>query len=276
MEEGTITKWHAKEGSFVKSGDVLIEVATDKATVEYAAVDKGYLRKILAKAGDSVHINQPIAVFTLQESESVEGYVPEGVVLNEPPQETAIASTTSTSQPSATPSPKKEGVSMGMPSFTPEPELETFDYQSLEDQGSKTASPYAKKLAKEKNLDLSSVKGSGPGGRIVSEDLKSAQPLGLVSLSGTSIDYSVRPGSYVEEKLSPMRKVIGQRLQESKTFIPHFYVTYEIDVLPLAELRKQLQSAAIKLSVNDFVVKATSIKMAYRAITLAIKALVVH
>ncbi len=261
MEEGTITKWHAKEGSFVKSGDVLIEVATDKATVEYAAVDKGYLRKILAKAGDSVHINQPIAVFTLQESESVEGYVPEGVVLNEPPQETVTASTTTTSQPSATPSPKKEGVSMGMPSFTPEPELETFDYQSLEDQGSKTASPYAKKLAKEKNLDLSSVKGSGPGGRIVSEDLKSAQALGLVSLSGTSIDYSVRPGSYVEEKLSPMRKVIGQRLQESKTFIPHFYVTYEIDVQPLADLRKQLQSAAIKLSVNDFVVKATSIAL---------------
>lgn len=261
MEEGTIAKWRVQEGSFVKAGDVLIEVATDKATVEYAAVDKGYLRKILIKAGDAARINQPIAVFTVKEDESIEGYVPEGVVLNEPP---AASANTQATIDAATPQVapvKKDAVAMGMPAFVPEPELTNFDFSQLEESGSVTASPYAKKLAKEKNLDLASVKGTGPGGRITSDDLKTAQPLGLVSPYKTDIDSSVMPGSFVEEKLTPMRKVIGQRLQESKTFIPHFYVTYEIDMMPLADLRKQLQAASIKLSVNDFVVKAASIAL---------------
>jgi pyruvate dehydrogenase E2 component (dihydrolipoamide acetyltransferase) len=263
MEEGTIAKWRVQEGAFVKSGDVLIEVATDKATVEYAAVDKGYLRKILIKAGDSAVINQPIAIFTAQENESIEGYVPEGIAPSQPESKTAGANEaegSSESKPQAAWA-KKETLGMAMPAFVPEAPLEAFDFEQLKEQGSVVASPYARKLAKEKNLDLSSVKGSGPHGRIVSDDLKTAQVKGLVSAFKHDIDTEVMPGSFTEEKLSPMRKVIGQRLQESKTFIPHFYVTYDIDMQPLADLRNQLATSSIKLSVNDFVVKAASIAL---------------
>lgn len=256
MEEGTIAKWRVAEGDFVKAGDVLIEVATDKATVEYAAVDKGYIRKILVPSGESALINQPIAIFTAKQDESIEGYQPEGVVLNEPTkQESSNLPAAATAVVSGS---KKELAGMAMPSFVPEPELAHYNFDTLYQTDKLKASPYARKLAEQKNLDLSTVKGSGPQGRIVSEDLKNAQSLGLVSCGPKQIDYTVMPGSYSEHKLSPMRKVIGQRLQESKTFIPHFYVTYEINVLPLAEVRKQLQVSGIKLSVNDFVVKAAS------------------
>jgi pyruvate dehydrogenase E2 component (dihydrolipoamide acetyltransferase) len=262
MEEGTIAKWRVSEGSFVKAGDVLIEVATDKATVEYAAVDKGYLRKILVPQGDSAIVNQAIAVFTKEAAESIEGYKPEGIspeaapVASAAPQEVEGGKTQA-----AQPVPAKSMTGMNMPAFIPEPELESFDFSKLEESAQIFASPYAKKLAKEKNLDLGTVKGSGPHGRIVSEDLKAAQSKGLVSLHKDKADTSIMPGSYIEEKLSPMRKVIGQRLQESKTFIPHFYVTYEIDVMPLNDLRKQLLSSSIKLSVNDFVVKAAAVAL---------------
>lgn len=259
MEEGTIAKWKVSEGSFVKAGDVLIEVATDKATVEYAAVDKGYLRKIVVPQGEVAVVNQPIAIFTKDQNESIEGYKIEQIAPE--PAVKAQEAVQEVDHKTAATSPKLTG-GMMMPAFIPEPQLEQFDFSQLEDTSSVVASPYARKLAKEKNLDLNSVKGSGPHGRIVSEDLKKAQSKGLVSLNKEKADASIMPGSYVEEKLSPMRKVIGQRLQESKTFIPHFYVTYEIDVSPLNDLRKQLASSSIKLSINDFVIKAASIALA--------------
>jgi len=257
MEEGTITKWRVNEGTFVKAGDVIIEVATDKATVEHAAIDKGYLRKILITAGNEAKVNQAIAIFTVSETESIDGYVPEGIKqeivetkAEKAPQEGVSAATQAVA--------RKEG-GMAAPAHVPEAPLETFDFQALY-EAKVNASPYAKKLAEEKNLDLSTVKGSGPHGRIVSEDLKFAQSKGLVSFSH-EVDTSVMPGSFEEEKLSPMRKVIGQRLQESKTFIPHFYVTYTVDAAAIMELRKQLQSSNIKLSVNDFIVKASSLAL---------------
>lgn len=257
MEEGTITKWRVKEGAFVKAGDVLIEVATDKATVEYAAIDKGYLRKILVEAGTEAKINQAIAIFTITETESIEGYVPEGLI-EEVKQE--ALQTTDHAAPSQGSIKKDQTAVIGMPAFVPEAPLEVFDFSSVMPQDKIYASPYAKKLAEEKKLDLSSIKGSGPNGRIVSEDLKFAQAKGLVSFSNP-VDPSILPGSFEEEKLSPMRKVIGTRLQESKTFIPHFYVTYTVDASPIIELRKQLAISNIKLSVNDFIVKASSIAL---------------
>lgn len=260
MEEGTIAKWKVSEGSFVKAGDVLIEVATDKATVEYAAVDKGYLRKIIVPQGEVAIVNQAIAIFTKEQTESIDGYKPEGI-LPQPATNTAQVSENVDEKIAQTPTTSKTSSGMVMPAFIPEPELENFDFSKLEEGALVIASPYARKLAKEKNLDLASVKGSGPHGRVVSEDLKGAQSKGLVSLHKEKADPSIMPGSYSEEKLSPMRKVIGQRLQESKTFIPHFYVTYEIDVSPLNELRKQLANSSIKLSINDFVIKAAAIAL---------------
>jgi len=256
MEEGTITKWRVKEGSFVKAGDILMEVATDKATVEHAAIDKGYLRKILVTAGSEAKINQPIAIFTLQENESLEGYKPEGLIEEAPVVKTASEGVVAA--PVAAVS-KKEGAMMSQPSFVPEPPLTQFDFAGIHVQGGAPISPYARKLAEEKNLDLSAVKGSGPHGRIVSEDLKGAPQKGIVSFA-QAVPQTL-PGSYEEEKLSPMRKVIGQRLQESKTFIPHFYVTYAIDASLIIELRKQLAVSSIKLSVNDFIVKAVSLAL---------------
>ena len=122
------------------------------------------------------------------------------------------------------------------------------------------ATPLAKKLAKEKGLDLTTVKGTGPGGRIVSEDLSSAQPSGPV-VFGKRERPSLPPGSYEEEKLSPMRQVIGQRLQEAKTFIPHFYITQAINVEPMYQIREQLRSSGIKVSYNDFVMRACALAL---------------
>lgn len=150
---------------------------------------------------------------------------------------------------------------MQQPSFVPEAPLAAYDFSTCHAEKGAAVSPYARKLAKEQNLDLSAVKGSGPHGRIVSKDLKGAPSKGITGFGEKEPDSEVLPGSYVEEKLSPIRKIIGQRLQESKTFIPHFYVTYVIDAAPIAELRKQLAVSSIKLSVNDFILKASSLAL---------------
>jgi pyruvate dehydrogenase E2 component (dihydrolipoyllysine-residue acetyltransferase) len=112
-------------------------------------------------------------------------------------------------------------------------------------------------LAKEKKLDLSTVKGTGPNQRIMSRDLAKAQPSALTHF-GHRETPSLPPGSYEELPLSPMRKVIGQRLQESKSFIPHFYVTQTIDAEPLVTIREQLKNQEVKLTINDFIVKASA------------------
>jgi len=123
------------------------------------------------------------------------------------------------------------------------------------------ASPIAKKLAREKGLDLTSVKGTGPGGRIMKRDLERAQPLGVVGFGQRREFPTLKPGTFEEESLSPMRKVISQRLQEAKTFIPHFYVQQTIDAQPLVRFRDQLRKMGIKLTYNDCVVKACALAL---------------
>src|SRR5579872_5343720 len=181
MEEGTIAKWHKKEGEKVAPGELLVEVATDKATVEYNALDEGYLRKILVPNGGAAVINQPIAIFTVQAGESIEGYKPEGV------QPAAVAAAP-VKKEGETPAPaqpavKAAGNAIQQPIFAPEPPLEKyeFEYPTGAPQTRTAASPLAKKLAKEKGLDLTSVKGTGPGGRITSRDLDLAQPDQIVN-----------------------------------------------------------------------------------------------
>lgn len=258
MEEGTIAKWHKKEGDKVEAGELLIEVATDKATVEFNALDEGYLRQILVKEGQGAVINQPIAIFTQSEKESIVGYKPEGVVVEEQkiaPQEEKKETHAATTQQKSTPS-------LQQPTFVPEPALESYDFEFPAEGGSarQAASPLAKKLAREKGVDLSTVKGSGPHGRVVSRDLDLGQPDQVVAF-GRRDTPTVAPGTYEEVPLSPMRKAVGSRLQQSKSYIPHFYVRQEIDAEPLFLIREQLKETNIKLSVNDFIIRASALAL---------------
>ncbi len=255
MEEGTIVKWHKKEGDVVKAGDVLFEVATDKATVEHSALDDGILRKILIAENSEAKINQPVAVFTESADESIEGYEPEGIVA-EPPK--AAEEAPAAEEKATAPAPKSGGVVE--PGFAPEPPLTDYTFEfSTSPQAKAFASPLAKKLAKDKGLDLTGVKGSGPGGRVMKRDLDLAQ--GGRATFGSSKAPTIAPGTFEEEKLTPMRKAIGTKLQASKTFIPHFYVQQEIDARAMVDIRKQLKEMDLKVTYNDFVLRACSLAL---------------
>lgn len=264
MEEGTIAKWHKKEGQYVEAGELLLEIATDKATVEHNALDSGYLRKILLSDGDEAVINQPIAIFTEDPKESIEGYQPEGV------KPTAAATAQKIdekekaleSRESEEPKPAKSGAGLQQPEFTPAPPLENYIFQPPTEalKPRIKASPLARQLAQEKGLDLTTVKGSGPGGRIVKKDLERAQPAGEFTFSRREKP-KYTPGSYTEERLSPVRKIISRRLQEAKTFIPHFYITQTIRADALVALRTQLGNLDLKVTFNDFIVRACALAL---------------
>ena len=252
MEEGTIAKWHKKEGDKVSSGELLVEVATDKATVEYNALDEGYLRKILVPNGGHAVVNQPIAIFTEKANESFEWKpeveAPKAKAKEDKPETAAPAKTVATT-------------TVQQPTFAPEPPLEKYEFRFPTTTGGRTpASPLAKKIAKEKGLDLNTVKGSGPGGRVSSRDLDLAQPDQVVSFSRREIPTEI-PGSFEEVALTPMRKVIAQRLQQAKSYIPHIYVRQEVDAGPLFDAREQLKSGNVKVTFNDFVIRACALAL---------------
>lgn len=254
MESGTIVKWHKKEGEFIEAGEVLMDVATDKATVEYQAIDSGWLRKILKPEKGDASVNEPIAVFTEEKGESIEGYqVPK-------PKEEKVSEKAAPEKEA--PQPVQKGPSIQQPSFVPVPPLTNYEFayprESVE--GRTLASPLAKKLAREKGLDLSTVKGTGPNQRIMSRDLEKAQPSGTATFGSREIPKEV-PGSYEEIPLTPMRKVIGQRLQESKSFIPHFYVRQEVNAEFLVSIREQLKNGDIKVTINDFIIRACALAL---------------
>lgn len=260
MEEGTIAKWCKKEGDFVKSGDVLIQVATDKATVEHSALDEGFLRKILIKEGESAIVNQPIAIFTEKKEESIEGYKPEGQAPEIAQVKPALLE--SVAKEAAAAKPVVATGAMTQPAFVPEPPLAHYSFSGPtgEVEGRIPASPLSKKIAKEKGIDLSTIKGTGPHGRIMSRDLDLGQPATSVTF-GRRETPSITPGTYEEIPLSHVRKIIGQRLQESKTFIPHFYTMQEIQADSMVRLRTELSSVGLKVSYNDFVLRASALAL---------------
>lgn len=256
MNSGTIAKWHKKVGDRVEIGDVLMEVATDKATVEYEAIDGGWLRQIVIKEGEEAVVNQPIALLTETAEESFQPINAEAKKVEEAP--IKEEQTQETKAPVSRP----QGAAWQQPAFVPEAPLENYHFEYPREAADQrlVASPLAKKLAKEKGLDLSTVKGTGPGQRIVSKDLEKAQHASELSLSSQEVPM-ISPGTYEEQALTPMRKVIGQRLQESKSFIPHFYVRQEIDASALMQMREQLKEGQVKVSVNDFVVRACALAL---------------
>lgn len=259
MEGGTIVKWHKKEGDAVKADELLFEVVTDKATVEYNSLDDGFLRKILVHENEEAVVNQAIAVFTESKDESIDGYEPEGLKQEEAAPAEEEAPKTEEKPTAAAPAPKSGG--MAQPAFQAEPPLDdySFEFETSMD-AHLPASPLAKKLAKEKGLDISTVKGSGPGGRVMSRDLDLAQGDAVATFGSPGLPSEI-PGSYEEEPLSPMRKAIGQKLQASKTFIPHFYVQQDIDIKPMIASREQLKAMGVKVTFNDFVMRAAALAL---------------
>lgn len=251
MEEGTISKWFKKEGEFVKAGELLLEIATDKATIEYQALDEGYLRKILLPEGGGAPINAPLAIFAETKEESIESLIPKKP--QEPSKEQMKAPETSPSGVSA-PSPMPSS-SWTQPLFVPYPPPKAAALSPRD--ATRRVSPLARRLAKERGLDLTSVTGSGPHGRITSRDLAQAKPLSPLSHEPSC----EAPGSYEEISLTPMRKTIARRLQESKSFIPHFYVKQSVDAEPLMQIREQLKNLSVKVTVNDLLVRATALAL---------------
>ena len=254
MEEGTLAKWLVKEGDTVQSGDLLAEIETDKATMEFEAVDEGVIGKILIAEGtENVKVNTAIAVL-LGDGESAAD------IGSAPAAPAPAAVETRAAAPVATvaPAPAAPAAANGTRIF---------------------ASPLARRIAADKGVDLSQIAGSGPHGRIVKTDVdgataapKAAAPAPAaaataapvpakaptVSAEGVAKIYADR--EYTEIPLDGMRKTIAARLTEAKSTIPHFYLRRDIKLDALmafrAQINKGLESRGVKLSVNDFIIKA--------------------
>lgn len=261
MTVGTIAKWHAREGQKIAPGDLLLEISTDKATIEHNALDGGWLRKILIPEKGEGEVNAPLALFTETENEDISNWKPPVKAKPEPAPESAEpeakpADTQETVRPAATSAARTE------PQFTASPPLTEWHFAPARGEvpGFIVASPLAKKLAEEQKLDLASIKGSGPSGRIVSRDLKLATA--AQGSSSTRFETpTTPPGAFHLIPLSPMRKVIGKRLQESKSFIPHFYIRQTVRADALVSLRTQLEQAGIKQTFNDFILRAAALTL---------------
>jgi pyruvate dehydrogenase E2 component (dihydrolipoamide acetyltransferase) len=266
MTEGTLVRWIKKEGDAVKSGDVLAEVETDKATMDLEAFDAGILRKILVQEGEKVAVNAKVGIIGTKD-EKIDASAPAAAPKSAAPakEEAPNSKQGEVPAPQARELPKisKEEALAVAPEGKAPAQVATAPSTS----GRIKASPLAKKIAVEKHVDLTTILGSGPGGRIVKNDVLSA-PVNGRSASGGSGAASIFPRGPVategRQKLSTMRSVIAKRLLESKTQIPHFYLEIEIDAKPILDLRAQLNDALgklkppVKLSLNDFVLKAAA------------------
>jgi pyruvate dehydrogenase E2 component (dihydrolipoamide acetyltransferase) len=273
MEKGKLAKWLKKEGDKVKSGDVLAEIETDKATMEIEAVDEGTLGKIMVAAGtDDVMVNTPIAVI-LGEGEKL-GDVPAAAAPSPALRAPSPAGGEGKSAPSAAALP------------LPSPLAGEGGVKAPEEgsKGARTfASPLAKRLAKQRGIDISSLNGSGPHGRVVVKDLDGAKPgqtpqaaqqKAAAGFAAPPSDASVlklfEEGSYELVPHDGMRKTIARRLTESKQTIPHFYVSVDVTLDHLNDLRERLNLQAPKdkegkpvwkVSVNDFIIKAMAMAL---------------
>lgn len=259
MTVGTLVKWLKKEGDKVASGDMLAEVETDKATMELECFFDGVILKIFAEAGAQVALGEPLCAV------GKEGETVEAPAKKAPPAEPAAEEKKEEPKAKKDEAPKAE--SKPAPSAAPAPASEP-----ARASGERVKiSPLAKKLAAEKGIDPALVKGSGPGGRIVRADINAAEKAGTGKAGSGKSGATFTGGSLAakgpiqEERgvpVSTMRGVIAKRLLESKTTIPHFYLEIEVDVEPLLALREQLNKgladAGVKLSVNDFILKASA------------------
>src|SRR5690606_4753236 len=256
-EEGTLAKWLVKVGDKVSSGDIMAEIETDKATMEFEAVDEGVIADIAEAEGtEGVQVGTVIA--TLAE----EGEDPARVKAAPKAEAPAKAAEAATPAPAAAPE---------KPAPAPAPAAAAQPAVAKADTGDRViASPLAKRIAAEKGIDLASVQGSGPKGRIVKADVEGAPAQAAASGQAAAPAAAPAPAGaqpaqdfgipHEEEKLSGMQKTIARRLTESKQTIPHFYVTVDVRLDALLKLRGELNAAlesrGVKLSVNDLMIKA--------------------
>ncbi|MCR9160171.1 MAG: dihydrolipoamide acetyltransferase family protein [Nannocystaceae bacterium] len=253
MEEGVIAKWHIAEGDKVKRGQVIADIETDKATMEYESFDAGTVLKIVASEGDTHPIGTPIAVLGKPGEDFEEALAGAGggsKAKAEPePQE----------EPESTEEPEPE--STEEPESTQEPEPEPAAPSSDADDRV-AASPLARRLAHEAGIALSTIEGSGPHGRVIKADVDAAIEGGGGGGTGTVSDgertFVTRPDTPM--KLSQMRKTIARRMGESNAEIPHFYLTIDLDMAGAVAMRTQLKAALpdVKISYNDMVILAVA------------------
>lgn len=254
MTEGNLVKWLKKEGDSVAPGQVIAEIETDKATMEVEAVDEGVIGKIVVAEGtEGVQVNALIALL-LEEGEDT----------------SALANFTSAPQAASTPSAPDVTHSIGInaaPTSMAAPTASLHIAQTQNTPSSQTsngrvfATPLAKRIAKEKNLDLSAINGSGPHGRIIKADVENMGAQQKSTPSTVNAFDNMQP-QYVDLPVSSMRKVIAKRLSESKQTIPHFYLTVECNIDALLDLRKQInEKGDHKVSVNDFVARACAVAL---------------
>ena len=258
MEEGTLAKWLVKEGDTVSSGDLLAEIETDKATMEFEAVDEGVVGKIMVAEGtEGVKVNAVIAVL-LEDGESASDMTKAAA---EAP---AAAPTTA---------PVAEAAAPAAVAPTPAPAA-----TATKDGNRVFASPLARRIAADKGVDLTTMTGSGPRGRIVKADVEgaSAAPAAVsapapitvampASASADAVAKMYEDREYTEIPLNGMRKTIAARLTEAKQTVPHFYLRRDINLDALlsfrGELNKQLAARDVKLSINDFIIKACALAL---------------
>jgi len=255
MEEGTLAKWLVAEGDRVQSGDLLAEIETDKATMEFEAVDEGVIGKLLVAEGTAnVKVNSAIAIL-LEEGDAADATVS--------PAQSAAAAAPLTHEASA----------VDAPAATAAPAA------AISNDGTRIfASPLARRIAADQGLDLAKITGSGPKGRIVKADVSGAPATASVSApppmaaapaaslpSSASVEALYQGRSYKAVPLDGMRRVIADRLTEAKQTIPHFYLRRDIQLDTLLKLRSEvnagLEARGVKLSVNDFIIKACAMAL---------------
>ena len=263
MEEGTLAKWLVKEGDTVSSGDLLAEIETDKATMEFEAVDDGVVGKILvAEGSEGVKVNTPIAVM-LEDGESADDI---GAASAPAPAAAPAATPTEAAPAAATPAPAAAKAADGSRLF---------------------ATPLARRIAADKGLDLNTISGSGPHGRIVKADVENATAAPKAAAPAVAASAPAAPAAapaaagtgpttdqvlamygdreFEEVSLDGMRKTIAARLTEAKQNVPHFYLRNDIELDALlafrGELNKTLEPRGVKLSVNDFIIKACALAL---------------
>src|SRR6202167_4049004 len=286
MEKGNLAKWLKKEGDKVKSGDVIAEIETDKATMEVEAVDEGTLAKIVVPEGtQDVSVNDVIAVLA-GDGEDVKA-AGAGAASAPPKPAPAAAEAPATAKPAPTPAAATAAAAKAAP--TPAAAAPAPQTAALAPQANGHArifsSPLARRLAKEAGIELARITGSGPHGRVIARDVEQAKsgkglmapaaaPAGAPSIAPSMSDKQIRAlfedGSYEVIPHDGMRRTIAQRLTASVQTVPHFYLTMDCNIGKLVEAREEINAAApkdkdgkpaYKLSVNDFVIKALAIAL---------------
>jgi pyruvate dehydrogenase E2 component (dihydrolipoamide acetyltransferase) len=295
MEEGVLTAWHKKEGDPVGVDDLLAEVETDKATMEFRAFDKGTILKLLVAAGANVKLGQPVAILG-NPGEDISKLAPQEAPAPGPgprPEPKQAAEPTPAQPPPPVTGPITEAPHAQRAPAKTMSALDRTEHlvepvPASQENGSGTssrvmASPYVRRVAREMGVDLRGAHGSGPGGRILQEDLGKLRPqrgdgettsksFGMTLARETTLQPPAGPMLAEPEvrPLSMMRKTIARRLTESKQTVPHFYLNIDVDASPLLELREQVNheigadeeaNRDQRLSVNDFIVKACALAL---------------